>query len=140
MEKIFVATPMFSEGELDFARKVVELLEKMGFEVFWCYRDEQEVIKNLKPNEKWTDVVFRLITDTIDKCDTVVANLDGVDIDSGTAWEIGYAFAKGKKIIGIRTDSRLYEKDQIVNLMVQQSSVKIVKSLEELEKDLSKLK
>src|SRR4030095_14231926 len=33
----------------------------------------------------------------IDRADGVVAVLDGVDVDSGTAAEIGYAFARGKR-------------------------------------------
>ncbi len=136
MKKVFVAGPMFSESELWFDKQIAELIEKLGFKVFWCHEDEKEVVKNLKPDEKWTDAVFRLIINTIDKCDIVVANLDGIDIDSGTGWEIGYAYAKGKEIIGIRTDSRLYEKDQIVNLMIQESAIKIVKSLEEVEEFL----
>lgn len=37
-------------------------------------------------------------------CSSAFAVLDGVDVDSGTAWEIGYAYARGKPIIGLRTD------------------------------------
>lgn len=83
--------------------------------------------------------MYVFITERIDKSDFVVAILDGVDVDSGTAWEIGYAVGKGKKIIGIKTDERVYSKDQTVNLMIQES-VKIVRSLKELEEELSKLK
>lgn len=42
----------------------------------------------------------------LDECDMVIAILDGVDVDSGTAAEIGYAHAKGKFIMGLRTDMR----------------------------------
>ena len=42
----------------------------------------------------------------IDACDVVVALLDGTQVDDGTAWEIGYAYAKGKPVVGIRTDFR----------------------------------
>ena len=42
----------------------------------------------------------------IDDSDAVVALLDGPQVDDGTAWEIGYAYAKGKPIVGIRTDFR----------------------------------
>ena len=51
----------------------------------------------------------------------VLANLDGQDVDSGTAAEIGYAFAKGKPIIGYRGDLRL-SSDNVgltVNLQVE---------------------
>ena len=39
----------------------------------------------------------------IDSCDILIANLDafrGANVDDGTAFEIGYAFAKGKTIYG----------------------------------------
>ncbi len=43
----------------------------------------------------------------IRRCDLLVAVLDGVDVDSGTASEIGFAFGLGKRSFGLRTDSRL---------------------------------
>jgi nucleoside 2-deoxyribosyltransferase len=43
----------------------------------------------------------------IDRSEGLVAVLDGIDVDSGTAAEIGYAFAKGKRIVGYRGDFRL---------------------------------
>ena len=43
----------------------------------------------------------------IDAARAVVAVLDGTDVDSGTAAEIGYAFASGKLIVGYRGDFRL---------------------------------
>jgi hypothetical protein len=58
---------------------------------------------------------------SISDADGVVAILDGVDVDSGTAGEIGYAFAKGKRIYGLRTDFRLAGDNEgsIVNLQIQ---------------------
>ncbi len=58
---------------------------------------------------------------SIDAADAVVAILDGVDVDSGTASEIGYGFAKGKRIEGLRTDWRLAGDNEgsVVNLQVQ---------------------
>jgi nucleoside 2-deoxyribosyltransferase len=57
----------------------------------------------------------------IDRSDGLFAILDGVDVDSGTAAEIGYAFACGKHVCGLRTDFRLAGDNQgaIVNLQVQ---------------------
>jgi nucleoside 2-deoxyribosyltransferase len=43
----------------------------------------------------------------IRRSDIVVAVLDGVDVDSGTASEIGFAAGLGKPSFGLRTDSRL---------------------------------
>ncbi len=58
---------------------------------------------------------------SIDAADAVVAILDGVDVDSGTASEVGYAFARGKHIEGLRTDWRLAGDNEgsIVNLQVE---------------------
>ncbi|HEU0164884.1 MAG TPA: nucleoside 2-deoxyribosyltransferase [Thermomicrobiales bacterium] len=63
----------------------------------------------------------RLNTASIDGVDGVFAVLDGVDVDSGTAAEIGYAFAKGKYVAGLRTDFRLAGDNDgsIVNLQVE---------------------
>lgn len=63
----------------------------------------------------------RTNAERIDKSDGVLAILDGVDVDSGTAAEIGYAFAKGKRVYGLRTDFRLAGDNigSIVNLQVQ---------------------
>jgi nucleoside 2-deoxyribosyltransferase len=57
----------------------------------------------------------------IDRSDAVFAILDGVDVDSGTAAEIGYGFARGKVVCGLRTDFRLAGDNigAIVNLQVQ---------------------
>lgn len=63
----------------------------------------------------------RANVERIDACDGVIAVLDGVDVDSGTASEIGYAFAGGKRIYGLRTDFRLTGDNEgsHVNLQVQ---------------------
>lgn len=56
----------------------------------------------------------------LDRSDVVVACLDGPDVDSGTASEVGYAFARGKKIIGYRGDLRRTGENEgaAVNLQV----------------------
>jgi nucleoside 2-deoxyribosyltransferase len=63
----------------------------------------------------------RLNTAAIDAADGLFAVLDGVDVDSGTAAEIGYAFARGKLVCGLRTDFRLAGDNHgaTVNLQVE---------------------
>ncbi len=53
--------------------------------------------------------------------DALAAILDGVDVDSGTAAEIGFAYALGKPVFGLRTDFRLAGDNEaaLVNLQVQ---------------------
>lgn len=81
----------------------------------------------------------RANTTSIDESEAVFAILDGVDVDSGTAAEIGYAFGTGKRIYGLRTDFRLAGDNHgsIVNLQVQYfieaSGGRVVTTLEEFE-------
>ena len=53
----------------------------------------------------------------------LVAIMDGEDPDSGTCWEVGYAYAKGKPIVMIRTDFRSWDQPgDPYNLMLTQSA------------------
>ncbi len=71
-------------------------------------------------------------------CDALIAVLDGPDVDSGTASEIGLAYALGKRVYGLRTDVRLagVNEASAVNLQVQYfieaSGGRIVTTPEEL--------
>ena len=57
----------------------------------------------------------------IHECDAVLAVLDGNDVDSGTAAEIGYAAAKHKPVVGLRCDHRVTGDNEatLVNLQVE---------------------
>lgn len=45
--------------------------------------------------------VFNEDIKAINECDTVIVLNWGMYSDSGTAWECGYAYAKGKKVINL---------------------------------------
>ena len=67
----------------------------------------------------------------------LIAHLDGQEVDSGTAAEIGYAVGLGKPALGIRSDLRQAgEPEMAVNLQVEglivQSGGLIATSLEDL--------
>jgi nucleoside 2-deoxyribosyltransferase len=73
---------------------------------------------------RWQEIntaIGRANQQMIDDADTMVAVLDGVDVDSGTASEIGYGFARGKRIYGLRTDFRQSGENEggLVNLQVR---------------------
>jgi nucleoside 2-deoxyribosyltransferase len=67
----------------------------------------------------------------------VLAILDGTDVDSGTASEIGYAAALGKRVVGLRLDTRVTGDNLAaqVNLQVEafikQNGGKVVRTLED---------
>lgn len=80
----------------------------------------------------------RANAESIDRADGLFAVLDGVDVDSGTAAEIGYAAARGKFVAGLRTDFRLAGDNHgsLVNLQVEYfihvSGGRVVTTTEEL--------
>lgn len=52
------------------------------------------------------DAVCARNVELIDAADGVLAVLDGTDVDSGTAAEIGYAVARRVPVVGVRLDLR----------------------------------
>jgi nucleoside 2-deoxyribosyltransferase len=75
--------------------------------------------------------IFSENLQALEKSDIIVAIIDGADADSGTAWEMGYAYALRKPIFALRTDFRRTGQNEFVNLMLEQS-VFVVQSKEEL--------
>lgn len=71
----------------------------------------------------------------IERCDVIVANLNGIMTDDGTAWELGYAFALRKYGVGIFTDwrARFPAQLEVVNLMMQCSLDVLARSLDEMD-------
>jgi nucleoside 2-deoxyribosyltransferase len=77
----------------------------------------------------------------IDSCHRMLAILDGVDVDSGTAAEIGYAYAKGMSVSALRTDLRqsgeLYMNVNLqVEYFIEASGGKVFRTLDECVDDV----
>lgn len=119
MKTVYLAAPLFSEAECEFNRKIREELHSFGFNVFF----PQEHSNNVHDKINRQKIIFEKNLKGIEKSDIIVAVIDGVDVDSGTAWEIGYAFAKGKPVIGLRTDFRTLGIEGTVNLMIERSVI-----------------
>jgi nucleoside 2-deoxyribosyltransferase len=129
--KAYVAGPLFDEGERWFIEKVDQLVADAGFVTFLPHRD------NPPKDEHNVRAIFENDMRGIDECDVVVANLNGVITDDGTAWELGYAYAKGKFIIGLHTDWRMRFQHEVVNLMMECSMDRLVRSLDDLRAELA---
>ncbi len=117
MKTIYLAAPLFSEAECDFNRKLRDEIRRVGFMVFL----PQEDSNNVKDEKKRQEIIFNKNVAAIKKSDMIVAVIDGTDVDSGTAWEIGYAFARGIPVLGLRTDFRTLGIEGTVNLMIERS-------------------
>jgi len=105
---IYVAGPLFSKAERKFLELMVDTIAKVSglnpiSDFFLPHRDGGELGKGPKRRE-----IFRLDMYQVDSASIVVALLDGQDVDSGTCIELGYAYAKAKKIFGLLTDFRAY--------------------------------
>ena len=129
--RVYVAGPLFDEGERWFIEKVEALVADAGFVTFLPHRD------NPPKTEFNVSEIFHNDKRGIDECDVVVANLNGITTDDGTAWELGYAYATGKYLIGLHTDWRARFPHEVVNLMLQCSLHQMVRSLDELREALA---
>ena len=130
-KKIYLAAPLFSEAEQDYNRKLETALKDIGFDVFVPQEDSNDT--EAAREEMDSNKIFQLNLDAIDNCDIVVAVLDGgSDIDSGTAWEIGYAYAKKRTIIGLKTDFRTLGPEGLVNLMIGESACELKTNVADL--------
>ena len=132
--RVYMAGPLgFSEAGRHFHHAVlVPLVRDLGFEVLdpWTLADGARIAAiqampyGPERREAWralNAVIGETNQAAIDRAHGVVAVLDGVDVDSGTAAEIGYAFARGKLIVGYRGDFRLSADNEgsLVNLQVE---------------------
>jgi nucleoside 2-deoxyribosyltransferase len=93
--KLYFAGPLFTTPERQWNAEVSAALRAAGHEVFL----PQEQPSKDGPSVFATDV------GGIDWADALLAIMDGLDPDSGTSWEVGYAFRK-KPIVLVRTDMR----------------------------------
>lgn len=125
----YIAGPLFDEGERWFIESVDARVAARGFRTFLPHRD------NPPKTPDTVSTIFGNDKEAIDDCDVIVANLNGITTDDGTAWELGYAFALGKYGIGIFTDwrARFPAHNEVVNLMMQCSLNVLVRSLDELD-------
>ena len=157
-KRIYLANPLgFSEAGTRFIREVLAPeLTRLGGQVVNPFdlvdKDRVGKISSMSPSpdrvEKWRVLnaeIGKLNQENIDKCDVVFAVLDGPDVDSGTASEIGYAYARQKLIVGYRSDFRLSADNEggIVNLQVEHfiraSGGTIVSKVSEIEAAFSSL-
>lgn len=125
---VYMAGPLFDEGERWWIETMDELVRNAGFRTFLPHRD------NPPKTEHNARDIFLNDKGGIDECSLIVANLNGITTDDGTAWELGYAFANGKYSIGYFSDwRRRFPNDEKVNLMMEESLDALVEDLDGLQ-------
>lgn len=152
---IYVASPLgFTEtGKYFYYEKLLPMIAQMGFEILdpWVLtepslisyaNDAPEGAARRRRFEEVNEIIGRNNALAIRSCSLLVAILDGSDVDSGTAAEIGNAAGLGKRIIGYRNDFRLSSDNvgSVVNLQVEyfirEHGGSIASSLDLLEETL----
>jgi nucleoside 2-deoxyribosyltransferase len=128
--RVYLAAPLFSEGERAYNLSIARNLRNNFFDVFLPQETGDDSHKRDKEEQSR---IFSENLQVLEKSDIIVAIIDGADADSGTAWEMGYAYAQKKQVIALRTDFRragIYER---VNLMLEESAIIVTSTTELLE-------
>jgi nucleoside 2-deoxyribosyltransferase/predicted secreted protein len=126
--RVYLAAPLFSEPERAYNLSVAGQLRNNFYDVYL----PQEAGDDSDTRNKEEQVrIFSENLRSLNNADIIVAIIDGADADSGTAWEMGYAYAHGKPVIALRTDFRRSGNYEKVNLMLEKSAT-VVTSIEYL--------
>jgi nucleoside 2-deoxyribosyltransferase/predicted secreted protein len=126
--RIYLAGPLFSDAEKAYNLRIASLLEEHRFAVYLPQLVGDDT--HCRDQEAHREI-FGTHLRALEHSDLVVAVIDGADADSGTAWEMGYAYARGIPVIAIRTDFRMAGHHERVNLMLEQSA-HVVNKLQEM--------
>lgn len=152
MNTVYLASPLgFSEaGRLFMYTVLIPAIKEAGITAIedpWVLtpKEDVECVQGMpcgdERRQAWKELNRRIgarNAEAIKRSNAMIAILDGVDVDSGTAAEIGFAFGLGQKIIGYRGDFRMAGDNEgaTVNLQVEhfiyESGGTIATSLEEL--------
>ena len=103
-KNIYMAGPLFNEGDRYSNQVNSDALRKAGYATFL----PQEVVIDKDSSKLVKDACFFMDFKAINLCQIVVANCNGIEIDSGTAAEIGMCYALNKKIYAYKSDVRNY--------------------------------
>ena len=114
--RIYLAGPLFTSAERTWNEWLAGALRKRGFEIIL---PQAEASRHISPGGIDFAGIFATCLEGVMSANVVVAIFDGVDVDSGTAFECGYAYSKGIPIIGVRTDLRSGGEEDGLNAMLR---------------------
>jgi nucleoside 2-deoxyribosyltransferase len=108
--KVYLAGPevFFYDAPIVF-EKSVSIAKGLGLEPLSPY--DAEPSSHIKNDQTHAKQIYFGNIGLIDEADAVVANLNsfrGSEPDSGTVFEVGYAVAKGKRVVGFLDDDAIY--------------------------------
>lgn len=103
---VYLAGPLFSDQDRDMLLRIEEAFIGAGVSCFLPHREvgDLSVLKDDRGEEAARRYIFDSDVGGVENCAVVCALLDGSDVDSGTAAEMGFAYGIGKLVFGICTD------------------------------------
>ncbi|MCL1899135.1 MAG: nucleoside 2-deoxyribosyltransferase, partial [Promicromonosporaceae bacterium] len=96
--------PLFNEGDRYTNQLNSDGLRALGYATFL----PQEVVITKDSSDLVKAACFYMDLKAIRECDVLLANCNGIEIDSGTAAEIGLAYGLGKALVLYKSDVRNY--------------------------------
>ena len=132
--KAYIAGKIRTESERELLEEIDKLCKSLKIDTFLPHRDVglAEGVKDVKK------IFNGDIIEGFRDCNIVIASLNGLHVGAGTAWELGYAYAKNIPSIGIKTDESIEDALEYLSAILI-GSVPIVKSTEELKQKLKEL-
>lgn len=124
-KQLYVAGPLFTQAEWTWNAKLAAAL-RARYDVVLPQEASAHMLAGTEPFSP--GALFQTNVASLERADVVIAILDGADVDSGTAWECGYAHKLRTPVIGLRTDLRRGGDDPGagVNLMLSQGCRKLI--------------
>ena len=99
MKKAYLASPFFNEDEREVYHKVIDRLRnREGYDLYVPMEHTIEGAWDMS-NAEWARKVFEEDVRALNEAEYVFVINFGMYSDSGTAWETGYAYAMGKKVV-----------------------------------------
>lgn len=105
---IYFAAPLFSEAELSFNVQMTKVLER-AVDVYLPQRDGGRLVDLISKGVSRKDAyasIFERDMEALNECDALLIVLDGRTIDEGAVFELGVAYACGKRCVGYQSDPR----------------------------------
>ena len=132
---VYIASPLFSQAELEFNEKVDGFLRELGYDTFLPQRDGNTLSDLISEGKSKNDAIkkiFALDVKKIQKSDILLLIMDGRVPDEGACVELGIAYALKKECVGLKTDSRSLMENLDNPLILGALEGKIAKSINDL--------
>ena len=102
--RIYMAGPLFNEGDRYTNQCNSDALRRLGYTTFL----PQEIVITNDSTPLVKGACLYMDLKALYACDVLLANCNGIEIDSGTAAEIGLGYGIGKKLVAYKSDVRNY--------------------------------